>query len=248
MTKPKSTEKPALMVKKRSTTGKRRISRLRLDGLTPGVVYGRTMEPVPVVVNQRELAKLLHATTGEHPLVTLKLDDAKPWERPVLVQAIQHDPVSGHVLHIDFHAIVMTERLKGRVPLVLKGEPVGVKQDGGILEQFLREIEVECLPTEIPASVEFDAGALKIGDTVHVKDLTPPSNVKITTALENAVASVLMPKEEKPEEAAEAPSEPEVLREKKEEAEGAPGEGAKAEKPKAEKPDAKPDAKKEQKS
>ncbi len=247
MAKSAKTDKPSLTVKKRETTGKRRISRLRLGGLTPGVVYGRNMEPVPVVINQRELAKLLHATTGEHPLVTLKLDDAKSWEKPVLVQAIQHDPVSGHILHIDFNAIVMTERLKVRVPLALKGEPVGVKQDGGILEQFLREVEVECLPTEIPASIEFDATALNIGDTVHVKDLIPPANIKITTSPESAVASVLMPKEEKPEEAEAGPAEPEVLREKKEEAEGAGGEEAKGEKPKAEKADAKPDAKKEQK-
>ncbi len=240
--KPKPAAPLALTVRRRSASGSRPVKRLRHEGLTPGVVYGSNMEPLAVVVNQRELVKLLHSTRGEHPLVTLQLDDPTHWEKPALIKAIQHDPVDGHVLHVDFHAIVLTERLRVRVPLILKGEAVGVKQDGGILEHFLREIEVECLPTEIPASVEFDVSTLKIGETVHVRDLIPPKNAKITTAPEGAIASVLMPKEERPEEAVAAVTEPEVIREKKEEGEAAAGEEAKAEKP-----DAKPEAKKDQK-
>ena len=154
--------------------------------------------------------------------MTLTLDDTKAWEKPVLVKSVQHDPVDGHVLHVDFHAVTLTERVKVKVPLVLKGEPVGVKQEGGILEQFLRDIEVECLPTDIPTELAFDVSAFKIGDTMHVRDLTPPANTKITSELEGAVASVLKPKEEKPEEEAAAVTEPEVIREKKEEGEAPP--------------------------
>lgn len=221
MAKAKATIQQELTVKRRPPQRTRATRRLRLEGGVPGVVYGKQMEPVSVVVNARELTKLLHTKTGEHSLVTLRLDDAKSWEKPVLVQSVQHDPVDGHVLHIDFHAVTLTERIKVKVPLLLKGEPVGVKQEGGILEHFLREVEVECLPADIPTGVEFDVSALAIGQTVHVRDLTPPANAQITSEPEGAVASVLKPKEEKPEEeAAAAVTEPEVIREKKEEPEG----------------------------
>jgi large subunit ribosomal protein L25 len=207
-----------LTLKRRTTLGTRPVRRLRGEGVVPGVVYGRGMEPVSVVMSHKALAQVLHSKAGEHALVKLKLDDTKTWEKPALIKSVQHHPVDGHVLHVDFHAITLTERIKVKVPLELKGEPVGVKQEGGILEHFLREIEVECLPTEIPANVEFDATALTIGQTVHVKDLVPPPNVKITADPEGVVASVQQPKEEKPEEEA-AVTEPEVLREKKDEGE-----------------------------
>jgi large subunit ribosomal protein L25 len=187
------------------------------------------MEPLAVAVKARELVKLLHAKAGERALVTLRLEDAKPWEKPALVKALQHDPLDGHVVHVDFHAIVLTERLRVRVPVILKGEPVGVKQDGGILEHFLREVEVECLPTEIPASVEFDVSALKIGEAVHVRDLAPPKRTKITSDPAGVIASVQTPKEEKIEAEAAAVAEPEVIREKKEEGAEVSGEEAKGE-------------------
>ena len=228
--KTKATTQQVLSVKRRPIVGTRPVKRLRSQGVVPGVVYGKEIEPIPVVVNRKELAQLLHSKTGERALVTLRLDDAASWEKPVLVKALQHDPIDGHVLHVDFHAISLTERLRVKVPILLKGEAVGVKQDGGILEHFLREVEVECLPTEIPAGVEFDVSPLKIGETVHVRDLMPPRNAKITSDPEGVIASIQLPKEEKPEEVA-AVTEPEVIREKKEEGEAAAGEEAKAEQP-----------------
>ena len=231
MTKTKTTVQQELTVQHRAILGSRPVQRMRQEGLVPGVVYGRDMKPLVISVNRRELAKLLRSKSGEHALVTLRLnDDGKPWEKPVLVQAIQHHPVDGHVVHIDFHAILLTERLKVKVPVVLKGEPVGVKQEGGLLEHFLREVEVECLPTEIPASVEHDVSAMTIGQTIHVRDLAAPANTKITSDPDGVIASVQVPKVEKPEEEAAAVTEPEVIREKKEEGEeGAPAE-AKADK------------------
>lgn len=223
MAKSKTVVQHELVVQRRTVNGTRPIRRLRQTGLVPGVVYGRETEPLSITVNHRALVKLLHSKMGEHALVTLRLEDAKPWEKPALVKAIQHDPVNGHVLHVDFHAIVLTERLRVKVPVVLQGEAVGVKQEGGILEHFLREVEVECLPTEIPANVEFDVSALKIGETIHVSDLTSPKNTAITSDPAGVIASVQKPKEEKPEEEAAAVTEPEVLREKKEEAEGTAG-------------------------
>ena len=219
-----------LVVKRRTATGKRPAGRLRQTGFIPGIVYGRGVEPVPVTLNARDFIRLLHSKVGEHALVRLRLEDGAAWAKPALVKAVQHDPVDGHVVHVDFQTILLTERLRVRVPLVLKGEPVGVKQDGGILEHFLREVEVECLPTEIPAQVEFDVSALKIGDTVHIRDLAPPHNTKITNEPGVVMASVQAPKQEKPEEEPASVTEPEVIREKKEEAEGEPGEEAKGEK------------------
>ena len=228
MAKGKGTAQLELTLTRRTTLGTRPVRRMRGDGVVPGVVYGRGMEPVPVVVNRKALGQVLHSKAGEHALVKLRFDDPKAWEKPALIKSLQHHPVDGHVLHVDFHAIALTERIKVKVPLVLKGEPVGVKQEGGILEHFLREIEVECLPTEIPPSVDFDISAMTIGQTIHVRDLTPAPNTKITTDPEGVIASVQKPKEEKPEEEA-AVAEPEVLREKKEEAGAEAGEAPKAE-------------------
>jgi large subunit ribosomal protein L25 len=212
-----------LAIRKRAEHGTRPVRRLRHQGLVPGIVYGREMEPLAVSVNQRELTRLLRSKRGEHALVTLRLEDGKPWEKPALIHAVQHDPVDGRVVHVDFHAILLTQQVKVKVPVLLTGESAGVKQEGGILEHFLREVEVECLPTEIPTGVEFDVSAMKIGDTVHVRDLTPPKGAKLLSDPEGVIASVQKPKEEKPEEAAPAAAEPEVIREKKPEAE-TPGE------------------------
>lgn len=236
----------SLTIQRRTVTGKRRIERLRGEGIVPGVVYGRNLEPVEIAINRRELVRLLHSKAGEHALVTLRLDGEKAWEKPALIKAVQHHPVDGHVVHVDFHAILLTEKLRVRVPVVLKGEAVGVKQDGGLMEHFLREVEVECLPTEIPAEIEYDVSALKIGDTVHVRDLAVAGNAKITSDAEGVIASVQVPKVEKVEEEAAAATEPEVIREKKEEAEGAAaeeGKGEKAEKSEAKKPEAKKESK-----
>ena len=229
MVKTKTAAQQELTVERRPAIGTRPVRRLRRLGAIPGIVYGRSMDPIAVSVNYREFLKLLRSKAGEHALVTLRLKDAASWEKPVLVKAVQHDPVDGHVTHVDFHAILLTERLKVKVPVLLKGEAVGVKQEGGILEHFLREVEVECLPAEIPAGVEFDVSAMNVGATVHVRDLVAPKNAKITSDADGVIASIQMPKEEKPEEAAGPVTEPEVIREKKEEAEAE--EGAKAEKP-----------------
>ena len=211
-------ERLELVVTRRETTGKRRISRGRRQGSIPGVVYGKSVEPVPVAVTHHDLAHLLRARAGEHGLLTLKLQAAKKteWEKPVLIKSMQHHGVTGHILHIDFHAIALTEQVRVKIPIILTGEPVGVKQDGGVLEHFMREVEVACLPTQIPKQVAFDISAMTIGQTVHVKDLTPPEGSKFTTDLEAPVASVLAPKVEAPPEAtAETAAEPEVIREKK---------------------------------
>lgn len=235
-------QQPQLIVKPRAEAGSRAVRRLRRDGFIPAVIYGKSVKPTPVLVNQQEFIKFLHARAGERGLLRLRVEkDGKPMETPVLMKQVQHDPVNGSVTHIDFQAITLTEEVRVKVPIVLKGEPAGVKRDGGVLEHFLREVEVECLPTAIPDKVEHDISELTIGTAVHVKDLIPSAGVRITADPEAVIASVQAPKEEKLEEAAEAVTEPEVIREKKPEGEA---EGEAAAESKAE---AKKEEKKEEK-
>ena len=252
MVKSHTENKPQLTGFRREERGDAPAKHLRTQGLVPGVVYGKAIEPMAITVNARELTKLLHTKAGEHALLTLRIEQApandagqktgKPWERAVLVKDIQHHPVDGHLMHVDFHAIVLTERLRVKVPVELKGVPVGVRETGGVLEHFLRDIEVECLPTNIPKAVEFDISQMRLGDTIHVRDLAPPADVKITTDPEGAIASVQTPKEEKPEEEA-AVTEPEVITEKKVE----PGEGEAAAEAGKKEPKANKEEKKEAK-
>jgi len=220
-------EKLQLRVAQRQDTGTASAKQLRAQGLVPGVVYGKSSKATSVTVNARELHRILSTKAGEHALVALQVDAGHG--KPVLVKAVQHDPVDGRIVHVDFHAIVLTERLRIKVAVELKGEPVGVKLEGGVLEHFLRDVEVECLPTAIPDRIEFDVSAMKVGDVIHVRDLPVPPEAKITSDLEGAVASVQEPKvavEEAPAEAAE----PEVIGEKKEDAEGEEATAEKGEK------------------
>ena len=258
--KKQTEERPLLAAVRRTSVGTSSAKHLRARGLVPGVVYGKKTEAMAIAVDGRGLIKLLHTEAGEHALLTLRVEEdgagkasaakkaGKPWERPVLVKTVEHHPVDGHVVHIDFHAIVLTERIRVSVSVELKGEPVGVKEQDGILEHFLREVEVECLPTEIQKHIEFEVSELKIGDTIHVRDLQTPPSTTITSDPAGVVASVQAKKEEKVEEEAPAAEEPEVLSEKKEEA--AEGEGEAAAEGKAEgkaKPEGKREEKKEKK-
>jgi large subunit ribosomal protein L25 len=157
----------------------------------------------------------------ENVIISLKV---KNKTRPCLIKEIQYHPVHGDITHVDFNEISLTKAVKINIPVVAKGEPVGVKQEGGSLEHILWEVEVECLPTDIPKEIEVDVSQLKIGDSIHVKELPVPPKVKILSDPDATVISVAEPLKE---EVAAAPvegevaQEPEVIKEKKE----APAEG-----------------------
>jgi len=163
---------------------------------------------------------LLHEQRLENAILTLKIKNAKKAQKKAcLIKEIQYHPVHGNILHVDFYEVSLTKAIKVNVPVVTKGEAQGVKQDGGSLEHILWEIEVECLPTNIPKQIEVDVTSLKIGDSLHVKDLTIPENVKVLNDPEATVVAVSAPvKEEVAVEAVEgeSPAEPEVIKEKKE--------------------------------
>lgn len=219
----------SLSSSRREESGKGVARKLRAAGRIPAVFYGRGSDAIPLTMNLRDLETALEATQGSNVIVDLKVEGAAAADRKAIIREIQRDPVGGRILHVDLQHISLTERITVQVPLVLVGVPTGVKDAGGILEYLLREIEVECLPTDIPANLEVDVSALQIGDTLHVSDIKA-GNVMIKTEGERAIATVVPPtvlEEVKPVE--EVAAEPELIaKEKKEgEEETAAAEGGK---------------------
>lgn len=232
-------EKVIVKAEVRTATGKKCAKDLRNKGLIPGNVYKGGKEAVSLQMSAKELDAALQTKAGENVLITLKItgSDKAVKDRTVLIKEIQREPIKFGILHVDFGEISLTDLLKIDVPLVAHGEPVGVKVDGGILEHVMREVHVECLPTDIPEKIVVDVSGLKIGDSIFVKNIVAPEGVKITNDPELIVMIVKAPKVEavKVEEVEEAVA-PELIRKKKEE-EGAEGEEApkEAAKPEAEK-------------
>lgn len=205
----------------RKETGKSRVNDLRDAGFIPAVVYAKDKGSLALKISHSQLIKLVHQHRLENTIINLKVDSqAKQAKaRPCLIKEIQYHPVTGDILHVDFNEISLTKVIKINVPVVAKGEPVGVKQEGGSLEHILWEIEVECLPTDIPQSIEVDVSHLKMGEAVHIKDIAIPVKIKVLNSPEAIVLSVAAPiKEEVPAEAVEGEvkTEPEVIKEKKE--------------------------------
>jgi large subunit ribosomal protein L25 len=197
----------------RIALGKEAARKLRGRRLIPGVVYGGTAGPVHVAVDPLELVKALGTRAGENALITLSLAGDGERTTTVILKELQRDPVRGEPLHVDFLEISMKRRIKVQVPLRFVGEPIGVRDKGGFLEQHLREVTVECLPGAIPDQMQIDVSSLDVGDAIHVRDLTPPDGVKVMEDGARAVVSVLAVtvavEEAAPAEA--KPAEPEVV-------------------------------------
>ena len=239
-------EKVILNVESREGSGKRNAKDLRNKKLIPAVVYKGGKGAFKLQLAAADLAKILHTKAGENVIVTLKIagGDSKAKDKTVVIKEIQREPIKSQILHVDFNEISLTETLKVNVPLTAHGEPEG-KKEGGTLEHVMWELQVECLPTDIPEKIEVDVSKLKIGESIYVKDITAPEGVKVLTDPELIAMIVKPPKVEVPKEevTAEAGVEPELIRKKKEvEEEGE--EGKKAEAKEAPKADA---AKKEEK-
>jgi len=233
-------ESNVLEAKQRQSNGKNEARRVRRGGLVPGVVYGAKKEPVAVSLDPKQIARILQSATGHNTIFELALDGERT--RAMIVDW-QHEPIKGSLLHVDLKRIAMDQKLQVRVPIMIKGEAVGVKQQGGILEQVAREVEVECLPEDIPSSIEADVTELVFGKVLRVADLPHSGKLKFLSDPNQPVAHVISVKEEvapTPEavaaEAAVAPTEPEVIKKGKQETEEEGGEAAPPEKPeKAEK-------------
>lgn len=228
----------------REEKGKQLVKRLRQQGFVPAVVYKGGKDALSLKLSEKDFSKVIGTKAGINVIINLKISDKEKKGQPktskdktVMIKEIQRDPVKRNILHVDFNEISLTETLKFKVKVEPKGEPVGVKE-GGTLERIMWEIDVECLPTNIPEKLEVDVSNLKIGDSVFVKDIIPAEGVKILPDPELIVMSVKTPFVEKPPEAApaeEIPEEPELIRKKKEVEEEAE-EGKPKEEPKKEAP------------
>jgi large subunit ribosomal protein L25 len=174
----------------RPATGKGPARQARRDGLIPGVMYGAGETPQALTVPRRDFELALKTHAGGNVIVALSLDAGA--EQTALIREIQRDPISHDILHLDFHHISLTEKVTVEVNVHLTGVADGVKNGGGILEHITRAIEIECLPTQIPPSIDVDVSSLGIGDSIHVRDLSVP-NAEILSDGDSTIATVVPP-------------------------------------------------------
>ncbi|RLB05528.1 MAG: 50S ribosomal protein L25 [Deltaproteobacteria bacterium] len=207
-------EERLLVAQFRKGRGKEEARRLRRQGLIPAIVYGHKEAPIPITLNPQELARVLRGNSGERTLINLTIEGLNdgPITRTVILKEKQIDPLKRTLLHADLYSIAMDEEIYVDVPIHIVGKAIGVEK-GGVLEQILREIELKCLPTDIPPSIEVDVTHLDIGDAVHVGDIKL-EKVKILTDPELAVVTVVPPTVVK-----EAVAEEEIVEEEEEEKE-----------------------------
>jgi large subunit ribosomal protein L25 len=214
-----------LAVERRQGRGKNFARQIRREGKVPAVLYGKDAEPIVLSVQTRDLVSVLHGQESHNMLLNMKVAGEETGELLSMPKDIQFDPVDGHIVHVDFQQIHLNQTIRTEIPVHLSGTAQGVKE-GGILEHILREIEIECLPMDIPEYVEIDISAMTIGDSVHVSDLDIMQNDKIEVLIESdrSVATVVAPRLEEEEEAAEEEGEGEGEGEEAEAEEGAEGE------------------------
>ena len=251
----------ALKAYPRSQVQRAEVKKLRVAGRVPATIYGRQAAPQNLEVNSKEFADLLHHAVSENVLVDLSVENDARSKRLALVQEIQHHPLDGKVLHVDFHEVAENERVVVHVPVETTGEATGVKVGGGVLEHVLFKLKVRSLPKDLPDQIVIDVTSLEIGKSIHLGEIIAPPGVEILGDRHITVVAVSAPRAEEEvaaAEAAPAAGDVEMTREKKEEgAEAAPagkaGEKAPAKgdaKPAAagdKKAEAKPEAKAEKK-
>src|SRR5208337_3278216 len=216
-----------LEAQKREPGNKNAARRVRADGKIPAVLYGSGSETSSVAVDPRQVLRILRSESGHNTIFDLALDSNRV---KAMIVDWQFEPIKGRLLHVDMQRIAMDKKLTVTVPIVLKGEAVGVKQEGGILEQLLREIEIECLPADIPKSIDVDISHLVFGIEVRVENVPHSDKLKFLTDPQQMIAHITSVKEEvvaTPEAVAEAagavPAEPEVIKKGKQEVEGEEG-------------------------
>jgi large subunit ribosomal protein L25 len=209
-----------LEVVRREGRGKNEANRLRASGRIPGVVYGtgakgKAPEGVAVAIDPKALLRILHSDSGANTLITLSLDGG---QSRVMVKEYQLDPITHHLLHADFYQLAMDKAITVTVPVLVKGEPKGVKLQGGLLDFVTRDIQVQCLPTDIPEHIDVDVTELMLHQSIRVRDLAVDPKWKPVTEGETMLVHIVMPKAEESAAAATdaaapaAAAEPEVIK------------------------------------
>jgi large subunit ribosomal protein L25 len=238
----------ALKAYPRSQVQRAEVKKLRAAGRVPATIYGRQAAPQNLEVNSKEFADLLHHAVSENLLVDLSVENDARSKRLALVQEIQHHPLDGKVLHVDFHEVAEDEKVTVQVPVETTGEAVGVKTGGGTLEHILHKLKVRCLPKNLPEQIVVDVTSLEIGKSFHLGDIKAPEGVEIIGDKHITVISVSAPRAEEEvaaTAAAPAAGDVEMTKEKKDEAGAAPAAKGDAKAPAAgdKKAEAKPEAK-----
>lgn len=214
----------ALNAFQRSATRRAAAKKLRSNGRIPAVIYGRETKPQPLELIAKDIEDLIHHSVSENVLVDLAVkDDQKP-KRLALVQEVQHHPLNGDVLHVDFHEVNENEKVTLSVPVETTGEAAGVKNGGGVLEHVLFKLKVRALPKDLPEQIVIDVTSLELGKVIHIGEIKAPEGVEILGSKSAPVVSCALPRTEAEEaaatEAAPAAGDVEMIKEKKEEGEG----------------------------
>jgi len=215
-----------IVAEPRSSRGKNEARRLRVAGQAPAVLYGAGGESVPVAIVPKEINKILHSNTGHNTIFTLSVTGGETV--PVMVVDWLNDPVKDNLLHVDLKRIDLTLRLRVKVPVHTSGEPKGVKLQGGLHELITREVEIECLPDDIPEQFILDASELSIGENLRASQIPMTGSMKLLSNPEAVISHVVSMKAEEvvaaPDAVAAAPvaAEPEVAKKGKKEEEAAP--------------------------
>ncbi len=217
-----------LTAESRDSRGKNEARRLRARGLTPAVLYGATKDSVALAVSPKEVRKILR--TGHNTIFDLAIQGGE--SSPVMLVAWQNDPVKDSLLHVDLKRIDLSKRIIVKVPVHTVGEAKGVKLQGGLFEIVTREVEIECLPTDIPEEFTLDVSELMIGQNLRTSDIKLPENVKLLSATDQVIAHVVSVKAEEEPAAVDAiapvaAAEPEVVKKGKKEDEAAAPEAKK---------------------
>ena len=207
-----------LQVHQREVTTKNANRRLRTTGQVPAVVYGAGKDSVPIQVEERKVDEILRSGAGENTVFLLQLHGTEQ-QRHAMIRELQTDSITGEMIHIDFQRILMDQKVRVQVPIELRGEAIGVKNEGGLVDFVTREIEIECLPAEIPEQFEIDVTPLHVGQHLEAGDLELPAGVELLDEPERVILSVSVRKvveEEVPEEEEEMlmeaeAEEPEVI-------------------------------------
>ncbi|MFW6132119.1 MAG: 50S ribosomal protein L25 [Candidatus Aminicenantaceae bacterium] len=183
---------------KRDTFGKNESRRLRKEDKMPVIFYGRNEKNIPLVLKKEDIFKVLKSETGENTIFKISFGDSE--KKDVMIRGLQRDPVTEKVLHADLVHIAMDQIISISVPVVTEGEAIGVKSEGGFVDFVTREVDIECLPKDIPDHIKIDITDLHVNQSFKVGDMTPPAGVKITSDPDEILINVSLPHEEEIEE------------------------------------------------
>ena len=211
-----------IKAEKRDVFGKNAARRLRKEGKIPIILYGADTDTVPLIIEKKDLFKILKSESGENTIFNVSFDSKTT---NAMIKEIQRDPVSDEILHTDFIQIAMDKTIEVSVPLLFEGEAIGVKAEGGFVDVITREVEIECLPRDIPEQIAIDISGLHLNQSLKIKDLSPPEGVEILNDPNTVIVHIEPPQaeeevvEEEEEEVIGEEEEPEVIRKEKAEEE-----------------------------